>query len=390
MKFITAQSHCASTADAAQEIISDLLEHTASLPSLLLVYFSALHSSEILQNRLSLAFPDVPMLGCSSCRAVQTGQDEGAPVAVAAFYDSRGAYGVAGSMEPDAHQLLKEAMRRCDRPGELPHMVLLHASPGLEETLLAQIDAELGHSVPVIGGSAADEAVQGQWQLCWSDGAMGEGAALAVLYPDCELAFQFHSGYMPTRNHAVVTEAEGREVISLDGRPAADLYQEWLGISLPNGPILRETTLAPLARVVGAMYEVPYYKLSHPESITKRRGLRLFTRIEQGETLWLMQGSAEGLLQRSLLAARVEPAYGMPSSLEPFGALVVFCAGCRLALSERLDELSLQFRQRLGGIPYVMPFTFGEQGRLPQGEITHGNLMISSVIFCSGERLNDQ
>ncbi|MFM5142584.1 hypothetical protein ACEUA0_08710 [Aeromonas veronii] len=26
-------------------------------------------------------------------------------------------------------------------------------------------------------------------------------------------------------------------------------------------------------------------------------------------------------------------------------------------------------------------FTFGEQGRLPNGELAHGNLMVSSVIF---------
>lgn len=31
-----------------------------------------------------------------------------------------------------------------------------------------------------------------------------------------------------------------------------------------------------------------------------------------------------------------------------------------------------------------MAFAFGEQGRLPQGGLAHGNLMLSSVIFCRG------
>ncbi len=34
-----------------------------------------------------------------------------------------------------------------------------------------------------------------------------------------------------------------------------------------------------------------------------------------------------------------------------------------------------------GDIPFITPFTFGEQGRLPHGELAHGNLMVSSVIF---------
>ena len=44
-------------------------------------------------------------------------------------------------------------------------------------------------------------------------------------------------------------------------------------------------------------------------------------------------------------------------------------------------DVVAQFGQRLGDIPFITPFTFGEQGRLPHGELAHGNLMISSVIF---------
>ncbi|MNU02294.1 FIST C domain protein [compost metagenome] len=71
----------------------------------------------------------------------------------------------------------------------------------------------------------------------------------------------------------------------------------------------------------------------------------------------------------------------MAGSLQPFGALVVFCAGCRLVLGESLSDVVDEFRSQLGEIPFITPFTFGEQGRLPHGELAHGNLMVSSVIF---------
>ncbi|MGY2437893.1 FIST C-terminal domain-containing protein, partial [Escherichia coli] len=87
--------------------------------------------------------------------------------------------------------------------------------------------------------------------------------------------------------------------------------------------------------------------------------MRLFTDTQIGEKLLLMYSSQEGLLQRSLNATRIEPEYGMTTEMRPFGALVIFCAGCRLALGDSLCQFVDQFHTRLGDIPFITPFTFG-------------------------------
>ena len=389
MNFLTAHSLAETTPLAAQQIAEGLLAQSPHFPSLLLVYFTQAHDAAVLRHALKARFPDTRLIGCSSCGGIltQTGHHgrRGWSLAVAALYDDKGAYGVAGQLgdEPDVRALLRRAIADGGRPGELPQLVLLHASPGLEEAMLAGIDAEFGATVPVVGGSAADDGVTGAWQLCWDEGEGGQGCVLAVLYPDCQLAFQFHSGYVPTERQGIITGLEGREVLTIDHEPAARVYGRWTerAAPWPVGPILRETTLSPLARQVGMLDEIPYYKLSHPEAVTAREGLRLFTETRLGERLQLMYSSQEGLLQRSLNAMRIEPEYGMAGNVQPLGALVVFCAGCRLALGERLGDVVAQFGQRLGDIPFITPFTFGEQGRLPHGELAHGNLMVSSVIF---------
>lgn len=389
MNFLTAHSLAETTLLAAQQIVERLLAQSPHSPSLLLVYFTQAHDAVVLRHVLQTRFPNARLMGCSSCAGILTQAgyhaQGGWSLAVAALYDDRGAYGVAGQAggEPDVRQLLRAAIADGGRPGELPQLILLHASPGLEERMLAGIEAEFGTTVPVVGGSAADDGVTGEWQLCWDQGESAQGCVLAVLYPDCQLAFQFHSGYVPTEQHGIITGLDGREVLTIDHEPAARVYGRWTARQTPwqVGPILKESTLAPLARRVGMLDEVPYYKLSHPEAVTEREGLRLFTETRLGERLQLMYSSQEGLLQRSLNAVRIEPEYGMASNLQPIGALVVFCAGCRLALGEGLNDVVAQFRSRLGDIPFITPFTFGEQGRLPHGELAHGNLMVSSVIF---------
>ena len=389
LNFLTAHSLAETTPLAAQQIVERLLAQSPHSPSLLLVYFTQAHDAAVLRRVLKSRFPDVRLIGCSSCGGIltQTGHHGllGWSLAVAALYDDKGAYGVAGQAgdQLDVRQLLRRAIADGGRPGELPQLILLHTSPGQEEAVLAGIDAEFGATVPVVGGSAADDGVTGEWQLCWDEGEGTQGCVVAVLYPDCQLAFQFHSGYVPTERHGVITALEGREVLTIDNEPAARVYARWTErqVPWPVGPILRETTLSPLARQVGTLDEMPYYKLSHPDAVTAREGLRLFTETRLGERLQLMYSSQEGLLQRSLNAVRIEPEYGMAGNLQPIGALVVFCAGCRLALGDSLSDVVGHFSQRLGEIPFITPFTFGEQGRLPHGELAHGNLMVSSVIF---------
>ncbi|PTT48176.1 FIST signal transduction protein [Aeromonas sp. HMWF016] len=389
LKFLTVHSLAESSALAAQEICARLRHHSMQAPSLLLIYFTEAHEGEIVCSELKRQFPTTRLLGCSSCGGVMTEVGhharQGYGLAVAAFYDEAGAYGIAGASgsQVDVRQLLRRAMSDCGRPGELPQLILFHASPGQEEGLLAGIEAELGASVPVVGGSAADNSVSGNWQLCWDESMTRDGIVLAVLYPDCQLAFQFHSGYVPAECSGEITSCHGREVLTIDHQPAAEVYARWCGRQSPwpVGPILRETTLNPLARQVGSLDGVPYYKLSHPEAVTEQGGLRLFTEVAPGERLLLMYSSQEGLLQRSLNAIRIEPGYGVDVELQPIGALIIFCAGCRLALGDMLCEFVEQSRARLGKIPFITPFTFGEQGRLPHGELAHGNLMVSSVIF---------
>lgn len=63
------------------------------------------------------------------------------------------------------------------------------------------------------------------------------------------------------------------------------------------------------------------------------------------------------------------------------GGLVIYCAGCRLAVGDELDAVRQQLNEAFDGAPNVAAFTFGEQGCLLGGENHHDNLMISAAVF---------
>lgn len=128
-------------------------------------------------------------------------------------------------------------------------------------------------------------------------------------------------------------------------------------------------------------YIICYYTEEY-DSIreTEDGGIELFTQISVGEELTLMKGSREHLIARA--AKVVNAAFNQKlEESRKIGVINIFCAGPMLHLMQDMNSVCEQINQELEHLPFICPFTFGEQGRFIGGENGHGNLMISSAIF---------
>lgn len=387
MDITTSYSIQSSSFEAINEAINKLNLKIAT-PSLLLIYYSENYDISIFQAELKKSFPNTAILGCTSCQGVMTneGYFSGTGLALWAINDYHGAYGTAIISNFDtpyemARQATLKAIHNSGRVGELPSLILLHATPGYEEQIIQGIEKELGCTVPIIGGSAADDFIAEKWRLFNVEQQTGQGIGIAVFYPTCEVSLSFHSGYASTGLSAIATKVEHREVIELDNKPAADVYQQWMKIPFDtNSNIISESSLNPLGRFAGEYFDLPYFKLAHPAHITQRKGIEMFAEVKQGERLYFMNGTDERLISR---ASRVVKASN-GNKLNPIGGITIFCAGCMLKIKNRMDDVATGVNIAMLNKPYVSPFTFGEQGQFISGENAHGNLMISAAIFHKG------
>ncbi len=387
MDITTSYSIQSSSFEAINEAI-DKLNLKIATPSLLLIYYSENYDINIFQAELEKSFPNTAILGCTSCQGFMTneGYFSGTGLALWAINDYHGAYGTAiiSNFETPyemARQATLKAIHNSGRVGELPSLILLHATPGYEEQVIKGIEKELGCTVPIIGGSAADDFIAEKWQIFNVEQQTGQGIGIAVFYPTCEVSLSFHSGYASTGLSAIATKVEHREVIELDNKPAADVYQQWMKIPFDtNSNIISESSLNPLGRFAGEYFDLPYFKLAHPAHITQRKGIEMFAEVKQGERLYFMNGTDERLISR---ASRVVKASN-GNKLNPIGGITIFCAGCMLKIKNRMDDVAIGVNIAMLNKPYVSPFTFGEQGQFISGENAHGNLMISAAIFHKG------
>jgi len=402
MRLATATANAADTDAACRQAAAALIDRLGAEPDLVLLYADARHDAAAAAAALAARFPAAAVMGGSSCLGVMTaagfaaGTAEGPALALLGIADPAGACGVGaaelqGRPRAAAAAAMEAALADGGRPLDAPGLVWLCAAPGAEEEVLAGIAEVAGPEVPVFGGSSADNEVAGQWWQLAGRGApraTRDGVALAVLYPGGRLGHAFQSGYEPTDRSGLVTAAEGRELLAIDGVPAATRYRGWTaapGMAAEGPPspgiILAESTWAPLARQVGTVEGVPFYALSHPAQVTERATLRLFAELRVGERVTLMSGTESGLIGRIGRVAReaLETSGLAPGQVR--GALAIYCGGCMLAVRRRMPEVVEALRAALPGVPFLGAFTFGEQGRSVSGGNLHGNLMISVVVL---------
>lgn len=367
-----------------------MAEKLADMPS----SFVSIHANCALGPEAFRDLPPAhPVHGATSCLGAMT--DEGVHDGIAAFvlHDPDGGYGTAmrpydGDPRRAAMQAAKDALTAADRIGERPELVWLAATPGCEEDIIAGIEDVLGADVPIIGGSAADNSVEGHWFVFDGKNNTSEGVVVSVLFPSRPVSFAYQNGYSPSPQTGTVTKADGRTVLEIDGKPAMDVYQDWTGEAVALAPdgtdaqmILSDSTLWPLGRKMSEVANVPHYLLAHP-AVGKTNGeIDLFATVQEGESLTQMTGTIQSLTSRAGRVAALARETGPATRDGIAGALMIYCGGCMLTVRDDLDVVVNGVGHALGGAPFLGAFTFGEQGAMLGAGNRHGNLMISCVVF---------
>jgi len=349
-------SSCSTVHDAAQsagQSYREVEERLGGPPDFVIAYASSLYDNHILVGTLKQHAGGIPIHGGTSCLGVMTESgfhsDEGYGMGLLGIRDDAGCFGVGAApigSDPQygARQAIERALEQAGCPGEVPQLILLSSAPGQEESLVRGIEQVVGGDVPIVGGSTADNTVEGHWKQFAGGEVLEDSVVVSVLFPSGQAACAFHSGYSPTAHKGWVSGSKDRIVRGIDGRPAAQVYDEWTNGSIAEvmqqgGEVLTRTSLSPLGRMVGSVGGVPYYRLSHPAAVTPDGALTLFTEVSEGDQFVLMKGTRKSLITRAgrVIRAAVEVEALQPSEIS--GALVIYCAGCMLTVREDMQAV---------------------------------------------------
>jgi len=373
----------------SEELDQPFAALTGGQPAWALLYGSEGAPFSRIMSSLRRGHPNLDVFGATSFQGVFTerGFIRGATLLIADRGDEIvPAFALEATGAGRARERAGNACRQIERQlRQRPNMLLLHATPGFEEEILAGVHDAFGHDVPVYGGSAADDNLAGNWQVFANGAVCTEGFLLIGLASQLAPSGGFLGGYLPTEHTGTVTRGTGRIVYEIDGRAAADVYNAWTNGAIAGeldagGSIMSKTNLLPLGRNAGKGLGMPRRLLAHPRDVIRgERALSFFASFSEGDQVTLMTSTRGPLVSRVRRA--VQRARG-PGGRTPRAALLVYCAGCLGAMLDEADRIAKEFSEELNGVPFVGIVTFGEQGTFfEKSESLHGNLMCSAVLF---------
>ncbi len=277
-------------------------------------------------------------------------------------------------------RIAKEAMSQVKGKDVEPDYFFMTASPAEEEEYMKGIQDVIGE-VPVFGGSAADNTVEGKWSIICKDKVFADGCAIAIFFADNEMKNIYTGGYKETNNVGIITKLSSiRTLAEIDGVPAVKKYAEWTGKSIDSlmgSNLLAETIFAPLGvkDPIGNVIAVRHPMFANPDlSMNIGANLALNTAVIQ------LEGSPESVIEANPETIRL---LNKKMNGEIQSYFLVHCGGRRLGLQLANSESKIypEVIKATGGKEFLMVFTFGEYGSNEHSANTVGGLSLSFTGF---------
>ena len=360
-------------------------------PQVGLFFTSCVQDQQKLMEGAKSVLGNVPIIGCTSSAAICT-QD--GYLNKETGYSGMMLFGgdvevvTAGSKKTDESpreigaRIAKEALSKVKGEDKEPDFFFMTASPANEEDYMKGIQDVIGN-IPVFGGSAADNTVEGKWSILNDGESFADGVAIAIFYTDGLMKNIYTGAYHETDNVGVITKINGdRTLVEIDHEPALKKYAEWTGKdveSLKGNNLLTETICAPLG-VKDPIGKVTAVR--HPMFGNDDYSMNIGANLAVNTAVIQLSNTPEGILK-----ANEETINSLNTLMnnEEKSYFLVHCGGRRLglALSKIEDQIYPEVKKAIPDKEFLMVFTFGEYGTGDHSSNTVGGLSLSYTGFGS-------
>jgi hypothetical protein len=331
-------------------------------------------------EELAAAFPRAVRLGCSTAGEIHDARvaDDSISVAIAAFERTRlrAAYAPINCAAESlaAGQAIADQLAAPDLRGVF---ILSDGKAVNGSELVRGVNGELPRTVAVTGGLAGDgDRFERTWVLV--DGAPRAGFVAAVgLYGDSvHVGHGSKGGWDIFGPERVVTRSRGNVLYELDGRPALQLYKEYLGERVSGLPAT--ALLFPLAiRDPGGRNQRVRTILGIDE---ESQSMVFAGDVPTGSLAQLMRANFDRLVQGASDAALMTGAADRSGDLL---SVAISCVGRRLVLRQRTDEeLEATLEIMPVGTRQVGFYSYGELSPLTDGSCDLHNQTMTLTTLC--------
>ena len=332
---------------------------------------------------------DTPIIGCTSCEGIITPDgyitSENGFSGMLSINDKNMVVGVgireAGKDPRAVGRKVAISAVQAAGSSRAPAYFYMVASPKEEEDYLMGIQDVIGR-VPMFGGSAADNNVDGDWKIICNEEVISDGVAVAFFYTDNEIVTKYTGLYNETNNIGLITEVKDkRTLVTIDEVSALKKYAHWIDEN-PSNLKGKDLLMTSVTRPLGI--KDPLGNLTvirHP-----MYGNDMGTRTVTDDTITLGNNviTKTAIIQLEatedeLAAAPLTVLKDLKKEIytDPAAYILIHDAARMMIIKDKIEEVTKQIVKEARGIPFIMPFTFGEYGYDEHSSNICGGLMLS-------------
>ena len=362
-------------------------------PKLGMMYCSCNDDVEEVVSGAMSSMKGAPIIGCTSSGMIITNdgiiESEDGFAGLMSFDDKNINIGVAAHKAgKNAREIGRKVARQAvENAGEnySPNYFYMVASPKEEEDYLMGIQDVIGR-VPMFGGSAADDTVEGNWKIFCNDQVFQDGVAVAFFYTDNDIVTSYTGAYRDTENYGLITEVKNdRTLVKIDGVSALKKYADWIGkkpSELKGQNLLSASITKPLGvkDPLGNLTVVrhPMFGDDMGTKTTTDDVINLGNKVVEKTAIVQLEATVDELIKSTKTTLKDVKSQ---LSTEPAGYFLVHCGGRKLGIGDRIDEVYKNLVEEARGVPFITVFTFGEYGYDEHSANICGGLMLSFTAF---------
>lgn len=277
-----------------------------------------------------------------------------------------------------ARRAVDEATAKTQLP---PRLCIVMSTIGGAEpaAILDGLRAALGPGIPILGGGAAPRDPTTESDGLTSREFVGDvlaSDALAILLFAGAVAFSFgvETGWRGVGPRVTVTRASPTAVFEIDGQPALEYYERYVGAGQP-----------PIANPL-AVFEEPegerFYLRTPVTYDRESRSIGFFGAVPEGATVQITMAAMEQVFEGAQASIRSALA-GFPAGSQPDAALLFACATRKFLLGTRAGREIDLIREVVGAaLPVSGFYCMGEIAPMSSVDLTrfHNATMVSILL----------
>lgn len=350
-------------------------------PAIVFVFSTPLYDLTQMLAGIRSMIGDAKLVGATTSGEMVGGDYMGFGAGVSVMALSKGDYqfglasaaNIKGNLDNVGHVISRQAR---EEAGASPHSVVVMFADCLAgdlQDLFRGAYRTTGPKTPIVGGAASDEMKFSETYVFHDNKVIPSGAVALWIGGKEPFNVMVKHGWEPIGAPLLVTRAEGVRIFELDGRPAATVYEEQLGLKpgeLEADSFWQTSVHHPL----GLMQADGSYIIRAARSKDEDGTLTIQGCCPQaGSAVQVMSSDNDKLLSVTEEIGKIVQERPNTASVLAFS-----CAARAMLLGQRTQEEAERLQKAVGGAPVFGAYCCGEFARTSGVLGTH-NLTLTAL-----------